>query len=68
MKTDRELLQDYEWFEQAEANAIHFGRDLGRTKDVSAAEALLGAFHWRSTPEGFDYWNEIHESLKAEQQ
>jgi len=28
------------------------------------AEALLAAFKWRETPQGFNYWNEIHEKLR----
>lgn len=30
-----------------------------------AKEALMDAFAWSESPEGFDYWNEVHEKLHS---
>lgn len=32
--------------------------------EPSAAERIMRAFDWSETPEGLDYWNQIHENIK----
>ena len=65
MKTVREWLENYEWFPKVEHNVtmqeVKWTLDA---KDVSAAEALLGAFSWYYTPEGYIFWQKIYENLK----
>lgn len=31
--------------------------------NVNIIEALAGGFSWRETPEGFEYWANIHEAI-----
>lgn len=31
--------------------------------NVNIIEALAGGFSWRETPEGFEYWADIHEAI-----
>ena len=45
--------------------SLPYSCDVKAVEEASTpAEALLAAFKWRETPQGFDYWNEIHEKLR----
>lgn len=35
--------------------------DIPSTESLS--EALIGAFVWEMTPQGYDYWNNLHVKL-----
>lgn len=31
--------------------------------NVNIIEAIAGGFSWKETPEGFEYWADIHEAI-----
>ena len=48
------------------ANAINYGTNLKKEKDVSLSESLCGAFVWNKTPEGHMYWTKIVHNLRSQ--
>jgi hypothetical protein len=64
MKTIREHLNDLPepYRTEALANNRHqFNWDVVYEDDVS--EAILGAFNWSDTPQGYEYWSKFHDTL-----
>lgn len=61
-----------EWFKQAKADGHEWAdkaienliNSYEQIKDTSLANALLGAFEWCESPEGHEFWRNIHNSLK----
>lgn len=56
-----------EWFnelpEPYKSEAIENMDIDGSQMDESIYFALLGAFNWKNSKQGFDYWNNLHDSL-----
>lgn len=48
------------------ANAINYGTNLKKEKDVSLSESLCGAFVWNKTPEGDMFWRKIVHDLRSQ--
>lgn len=57
-----------EWFDELDepyrSQAIaNTKTEMLRNKDLTLIGALLGAFSWSESNEGFDYWVELDEQL-----
>ena len=55
-----------EWFEEMPneyrgraLNNAHYS--LINTYDSTMAEVICRAFSWRETPEGYDFWSDVHD-------
>lgn len=38
-------------------------RDRAFLKEISLSEAVLGAFEWKSSPQGHDFWGRLYTKL-----
>jgi hypothetical protein len=52
-----------EWAKKAMINTLTSEKDRAAWKQPNTKLALSWAFVWMDTPEGFEYWGEIFESL-----
>lgn len=59
MKTIREWYEDLPK-ESRDKALKNTPKDTLDDKEASLSEALEGAFFWRSSPEGFDYWETLY--------
>jgi len=72
MKTEEKTIA--EWFEElpepyktkALDNVMSQNSVTLVSSDTSLSDALVGAFDWSITPEGFYFWNELDNSIKHE--
>jgi len=61
---------NYDWVELAIINTINSDLDRAGWKlrtdlnDSDIRQAMNWGFEWHLTPEGFDFWENIHNSLK----
>jgi len=57
------------WTEQKAKEALtklRFGRArYDRRHDQSASEYVISAIAWKAQPEGYDYWNSLHQYLQT---
>lgn len=64
-----------EWFEQAKAEGLEWAdAAIKNTKKHKAArpsesmrEAVISAFVWEDSPEGYEFWSEIERDLFGQQ-
>ncbi len=64
MKTIREHLNDLPEPYRTEALANNKNQSSwDKVKEDDISEALLGAFNWLDTPQGYDYWSNFYETL-----
>lgn len=65
MKTIKEWLEELpEPYRSQALKNVH--KHLLTAKDESLSEALNGAFTWKNTPQGHDYWMDLRDKLKHE--
>jgi hypothetical protein len=56
--------QGYEWAKEAMVEVVMQHGAYGFTEVRSdLPKAILGGFSWSKSDKGFEYWNQIHESL-----
>lgn len=63
--TVRDWLKDYEFWPLVEKYAMeHYNTETLDSEDSSPTQALLGAFLFSATEEGYDFWWNIYENLQ----
>lgn len=67
MKTIREWLEELPepYRTQALENCNSMRLSISGLSDIveTSRIAIMSAFHWDSSPEGFHYWDELYETL-----
>lgn len=58
-----ESIDDKEVRDRALKNSYKYG--VNEVKEPNLSEAILGAFRWDETPEGAEYWQNIHEDFEC---
>lgn len=59
MKTIKEYLQEIKDPVAREAALANLDECTANEEKESMFHALLYGFHWLSTPQGYDYWNDV---------
>ena len=68
MKTTREWIEDLDEPYRSEAIKNTPIKVLKLKEHISQSKALLDAFVWEDTPQGHDYWSDLHELISKKEE